>query len=146
MKKLALFGLMALMAAPAAFARDDWLPQAQQMNRDIVRKGDTGARQVKLESGRLGQGQSAEHQVRLTAGKYYSFFADCDLQCSDVDLRLSRADGSPIKKDEEPDDSPMFGWRADRSGNYTVSVGMETCEANRCGYSTQVFEGTRDVF
>ncbi|QMT41082.1 hypothetical protein H3L94_03325 [Neisseria shayeganii] len=146
MKKTTVFGLMLLMAAPAAFARDDWLPQAQQMNREIVAKEDRNARQVKMVNGHLGQERLATHQVQLQAGKYYSFFADCDLKCSDIDLKLSRTNGEVIAIDEEPDDSPMFGWRADRTGTYTLTVGMATCEANRCAYSGQVFQGTKDVF
>lgn len=146
MKKATVFGLMVLMAAPTAFARDNWLPQAQQMNREIVAKEDPNARQVKVFSGQLGQNRSAEHPVQLQAGKYYSFFADCDLKCSDIDLKLSRQNGETIRSDEEPDDSPMFGWRADRTGTYTLTVGMSTCEAGRCGYSSQVFQGNKDVF
>lgn len=146
MKKTTIFGLMVLMAAPAAFARDNWLPQAQQMNRDIVAKEDSSARQVKMVNGRLGQGRSANHTVQLQAGQYYSFFADCDLKCSNIDLKLSRNGGEVIRADEEPDDSPMFGWRADRTGAYTLNVSIPNCEANRCAYSGQVFQGNKDVF
>ena len=129
-----------------AFENGSWLPEAQKMNRDIVRRKDAQARQVHLFNGRAAKEQNRSHQVQLTAGKYYSFFADCDYSCNDIDLTLKAADGRVIKEDSDDDDSPIFGWRANRTGSYTLTVTMPKCDTEQCEYSSQVFMGTKPVF
>ena len=129
-----------------AFENGPWLPEAQKINRDIVRRKDPQARQVHLFNGRAAKEQNRSHQVQLTAGKYYSFFADCDYACNDIDLALKSADGQVIKEDSEEDDYPMFGWRANRTGSYTLTVIMPKCSTEQCEYSSQVFMGTKPVF
>ena len=129
-----------------AFENGPWLPEAQKINRDIVRRKDPQARQVHLFNGRAAKEQNRSHQVQLTAGKYYSFFADCDYSCSDIDMTLKAADGRVIKEDNDDDDSPIFGWRANRTGSYTLTVTMPKCDTEQCEYSSQVFMGTKPVF
>ena len=91
--------------------------------------------------------ETKTHQVQLTAGKYYTFFADCDRDCDNIDLTLKSADGNVIKADTEDDDAPMFSWRATRTGNYTLSVAIPGCQTDSgCKYSGQVFVGNRDIF
>ena len=146
MKKLAVLGLLTLIATPVALA-DGWLPQAQNINKSAVQAKDQGARQTNLFNGRAKQNEAKTHQVQLVAGKYYSFFADCETDCSDINLSLKSSNGQIIEKDHESDDSPMFGWRANRSGTYTLTVIMPECEtASGCRYSSQVFMGTKAVF
>lgn len=129
-----------------AFEQSPWLPRAQQMNRDIVQRKDSQARQAHIFSGRLAKEQSENHSIQLTAGKYYSFFADCNYDCSDIDLALKGPDGRVIKEDTDDDDSPMLGWRANRSGRYTLTVTVPKCDADQCEYSSQVFVGNKAVF
>ena len=138
MKKFAVLGLVALIAAPAALAAPNgsWLPEAQQFNR-----------QADLFQGAAKVSETKNHQVQLTAGKYYTFFADCDRDCDNIDLTLKSADGSVIKADTEDDDAPMFSWRATRTGRYTLSVAIPGCHTDSgCKYSGQVFVGNRDIF
>ena len=149
MKKFAVLGLVALIAAPAALAAPNgsWLPEAQQFNRQAVRSKDSSARQANLFHGAAKVSETKTHQVQLTAGKYYTFFADCDRDCDNIDLTLKSADGNVIKADTEDDDSPMFSWRATRTGNYTLSVAIPGCQTDSgCKYSGQVFVGNRDIF
>lgn len=149
MKKFAVLGLVALIAAPAALAAPNgsWLPEAQQFNRQAVRSKDPSARQANLFHGAAKVSETKTHQVQLTAGKYYTFFADCDRDCDNIDLTLKSADGNVIKADTEDDDSPMFSWRATRTGNYTLSVAIPGCQTDSgCKYSGQVFVGNRDIF
>ncbi|MBH5329781.1 hypothetical protein H9Q10_08880 [Eikenella sp. S3360] len=129
-----------------AFEQSPWLPRAQKMNRDIVHGKDSQARQAQIFNGSLAKEQSQSHSIQLSAGKYYSFFADCGYDCSDIDLSLKAADGRVIKEDTDDDDSPMFGWRANRSGRYTVTVTIPKCDSAQCGYSSQVFVGNKAVF
>ena len=149
MKKFAVLGLVALIAAPAALAAPNgsWLPEAQQFNRQAVRSKDESARQADLFQGAAKVSDTKNHQVQLTAGKYYTFFADCDRDCDNIDLTLKSADGSVIKADTEDDDAPMFSWRANRTGRYTLSVAIPGCHTDSgCKYSGQVFVGNRDIF
>ena len=149
MKKFAVLGLVALIAAPAALAAPNgsWLPEAQQFNRQAVRSKDSSARQANLFHGAAKVSETKTHQVQLTAGKYYTFFAACDHDCNNIDLTLKSADGSVVKADTEEDDAPMFGLRPTRTGRYTLSVTIPGCKtASGCQYSSNVFVGNQQIF
>ena len=149
MKKFAVLGLVALIAAPAALAAPNgsWLAEAQQINRQTVRSKDPSARQANLFHGAAKVSETKTHQVQLTAGKYYTFFAYCDHDCDNIDLTLKSADGNVIEADTKDDDAPMFSWRANRTGNYTLSVAIPGCQTDSgCKYGGQVFVGNRDIF
>ena len=149
MKQFAVLGLAALIAAPAALAepRSSWLPEVQQVYKQLMQEKDPGARQAELFQGSAKVGETKTHQIQLTAGKYYTFFAACDHDCNNIDLTLKSADGSVIKADTEDDDAPMFSWRANRTGRYTLSVAIPGCHTDSgCKYSGQVFVGNRDIF
>ena len=149
MKKFAALGLAALFAAPAALAepRSSWLPEVQQVYKQLVQEKDPGARQAELFQGSAKVGETKTHQIQLTAGKYYTFFAACDHDCNNIDLTLKSADGNVIKADTEEDDAPMFALRPTRTGRYTLSVTIPGCKtASGCKYSSQVFVGNRDIF
>jgi len=149
MKKFAVLGLVALIAAPAALAAPNgsWLPEAQQFNRQAFRSKDESARQADLFQGAAKVSETKNHQVQLTAGKYYTFFAACDHDCNNIDLTLKSADGSVVKADTEEDDAPMFGLRPTRTGRYTLSVTIPGCKtASGCQYSSNVFVGNQQIF
>ena len=148
MKKFAALGLAALFAAPAALAepRSSWLPEVQQVYKQLVQEKDPGARQAELFQGSAKVGETKTHQIQLTAGKYYTFFAACDHDCNNIDLTLKSADGSVVKPDTEEDDAPMFGLRPTRTGRYTLSVTLPGCKsASGCRYNSQVFVGNRRI-
>ena len=149
MKKFAVLGLVTLIATPAALAAPNgsWLPEAQQFNRQAVRSKDPSARQANLFHGVAKVSETKTHQVQLTAGKYYTFFAACDHDCNNIDLTLNSADGSVVKADTEEDDAPMFGLRPTRTGRYTLSVTIPGCKtASGCQYSSNVFVGNQQIF
>ncbi|OFK86356.1 MULTISPECIES: hypothetical protein [unclassified Eikenella] len=149
MKQFAVLGLAALIAAPAALAepRSSWLPEVQQVYKQLMQEKDPGARQAELFQGSAKVGETKNHQVQLTAGKYYTFFAACDHDCNNIDLTLKSADGSVVKADTEEDDAPMFGLRPTRTGRYTLSVTIPGCKtASGCQYSSNVFVGNQQIF
>ena len=148
MKKSVILGLAALLAAPALAApAGSYLPAAQELHKRIVKEKDPSARQTNLFQGSAKTGETKTHQVQLTAGKYYTFFAACDHDCDNIDLTLKSADGSVIKADTQGDDAPMFGLRPTRTGRYTLSVTIPGCKTESgCKYSSQVFVGNRDIF
>ena len=149
MKQFAVLGLAALIAAPAALAepRSSWLPEVQQVYKQLMQEKDPGARQAELFQGKAKVGETKTHQIQLTAGKYYTFFAACDHDCNNIDLTLKSADGSVVKADTEEDDAPMFGLRPTRTGRYTLSVTIPGCKtASGCQYSSNVFVGNQQIF
>ena len=149
MKQFAVLGLAALIAAPAALAepRSSWLPEVQQVYKQRMQEKDPGARQAELFQGSAKVGETKTHQIQLTAGKYYTFFAACDHDCNNIDLTLKSADGSVVKADTEEDDAPMFGLRPTRTGRYTLSVTIPGCKtASGCQYSSNVFVGNQQIF
>lgn len=149
MKQFAVLGLAALIAAPAALAepRSSWLPEVQQVYKQLMQEKDPGARQAELFQGSAKVSETKTHQIQLTAGKYYTFFAACDHDCNNIDLTLKSADGSVVKADTEEDDAPMFGLRPTRTGRYTLSVTIPGCKtASGCQYSSNVFVGNQQIF
>ena len=149
MKKFAVLGLAALFAAPAALAEPSgsWLSEVQQVYKQAMQEKDPGARQAELFQGSAKVGETKTHQIQLTAGKYYTFFAACDRDCDNIDLTLKSADGSEVESDTEDDDAPMFSVRPARTGRYTLSVTIPGCKtASGCKYNSQVFVGNRDIF
>ena len=149
MKQFAVLGLAALFAAPAAMAEpsSSWLPEVQQVYKQLMQEKDPGARQAELFQGSAKVGETKTHQIQLTAGKYYTFFAACDHDCNNIDLTLKSADGSVVKADTEEDDAPMFGLRPTRTGRYTLSVTIPGCKtASGCQYSSNVFVGNQQIF
>ena len=149
MKKFAVLGLAALFAAPAALAEPSgsWLSEVQQVYKQAMQEKDPGAHQAELFQGSAKVGETKTHQIQLTAGKYYTFFAACDRDCDNIDLTLKSADGSEVESDTEDDDAPMFSVRPARTGRYTLSVTIPGCKtASGCKYNSQVFVGNRDIF
>ena len=148
MKKSVILGLAALLAAPALAApNSSYLPLAQRLSKQIMQEHDPSARQTNLFQGSAKVGETKTHQVQLTAGKYYTFFAACDHDCDNIDLTLKSADGSEVESDTEDDDAPMFSVHPTRTGRYTLSVTIPGCKtASGCKYSSQVFVGNRDIF
>lgn len=124
---------------------DTSLSQAHASNRRIVAEKDRGAREMLLRQDRLPQGQTLTVPVTLRAGKVYTFYGDCDNNCSDIDMTLSQ-NGREIKSDTLGDSVPLFSWRANRTGNYTVTVPMERCGSEDCAVSVHIFEGSKMVY
>ncbi len=142
------FLLLPLLAAGLSVQADpqpNWLQQAQQFNRDTVSKEDPAAKPHLFINGTLATGTSRPYQIQLDAQRHYTFFADCDRRCSDLDLAL-RLNGTLLKADNGNNAFPLFGWQATQSGYYTLTITLEQCTAPDCEYSIQVFEGRKKVF
>ena len=89
MKKSVILGLAALLAAPALAApNSSYLPLAQRLYKQMMQEQDPSARQTNLFQGSAKTGETKTHQVQLTAGKYYTFFAACEYDCDNIDLTL----------------------------------------------------------
>ena len=124
---------------------DPSLLRAQRSNVEIVKDKDPAARVFLLRQQRLAAGQSHTEQLNLTAGKVYTFYGDCDDNCTDIDL-IVRHNGRVVKQDVMGDSVPLFSYRAPRSGRYSVTLPMKTCSTATCAASIHIFEGTKMVY
>ncbi|MBH5328907.1 hypothetical protein H9Q10_04405 [Eikenella sp. S3360] len=124
---------------------DPSLLRAQRTNVEAVHNRDPEARVFLLRQRSLARGQSYTEQLNLTAGKVYTFFGDCDEQCSDIDLTL-RLNGRIVKQDVLHDSVPLFSYRAPRSGSYSVTLPMKECSSSTCAASIHIFEGSKMVY
>ena len=124
---------------------DPSLLRAQRSNVEIVESHDPAARVLLLRQQRLAAGQSHTEQVNLTAGKAYTFYGDCDDNCSDIDLTV-RLNGRVVKQDVLGDSVPLFSYRPARSGRYSVTLPMKACSTDTCAASIHIFEGTKMVY
>ncbi len=124
---------------------DPSLQQAQQTNVETVRSTDPDAHVFLLRQQRLAAGQSHTEQLNLTAGKVYTFYGDCDNQCSNIDL-IVRHNGRIVIQDVLGDSVPLFSYRAPRSGRYSVTLPMKECSSDTCAASIHIFEGSKMVY
>ena len=137
MKKFAALGLAALFAAPAALAEPSgsWLPEVQQVYKQLMQEKDPGARQAELFQGNAKVGETKTHQIQLTAGKYYTFFAACDHDCDNIDLTLKSADGSVIKADKPnpaANTAAMYSWATNKSSKINRPTCKQACLRLAC--------------
>lgn len=84
--------------------------------------------------GALNHRQSDVHRIYLYAGESYRFVATCDIDCSDIDLRLRNSAGTIVAEDVLDDDVPIVDFSPSRSGYYRIEVRMWQCSINPCGY------------
>jgi hypothetical protein len=77
--------------------------------------------------------------VSLEAGVRYRIAGQCDKDCTDLDLQVSR-DGRKVVEDLEVDDVPIVHVTPPTDGNYDVKVIMVTCKVNPCGWAVGVLK------
>ena len=119
LKKLAILVAAASLATPAL--ADNWLGQAQEINKTQIGQRDPGARRMMIKSGTTPANRTVSYPVRLEAGKFYGFMGDCDLACNEAKLTLTQ-NGQEIESFSKPgDSSPMFSLRANRTGEYKLN-------------------------
>lgn len=90
-------------------------------------------------TGGLGLGGVAREEIGLQTGTTYGIVGVCDVECSDLDLRLLDPDGASVSEDDAGDDGPVLLVAPERSGAFTVEVSMVRCAAPSCGWAVQVY-------
>ena len=90
--------------------------------------------------GRLKQGQEATILLDVTGAHDATILAACDLQCSDLDLRLVTADGRLIDLDEDEDSIPRVSVAARKPEKLQLKVRMKSCATSRCTFAVSQFE------
>ena len=146
MQKLTTLALIAALTAPAAALANDFESE-HATNREVLSQADPAARELFLRPVTLKQGRNHTLPVTLRAGKFYTFFGDCDDSCNNMDMNLMAANGARVAGDNLPDNQPLFTFQAPSSGNYRIVLSMKDCDnANGCKATVHAFEGTRRVY
>jgi hypothetical protein len=95
-------------------------------------------------TGSLDEGAQESIPVTLEPGREYMIVAVCDLDCSDIDLRLHDDNGNEVTADVELDDLPVVEAAPRVSMTYSVQVIMANCTADPCFYGVRVFAKSKD--
>lgn len=124
------------------------LERAHAVNRDVVlNHADPRAKELSLKETTLQTGRSYTQTFNLQAGKFYTFYGDCDEGCSNLDMELRNSRNARVAGDNLPDDQPLFTYQAPRNGSYRIVLSMKNCaDSNGCKASIHAFEGTRHVY
>ena len=90
--------------------------------------------------GSLDEGYTLKHYITLYAGYEYRVEADCDGDCSDLDLQLFDMYGKLSLFDTNSDDTPTLNFQVNQTGEFIVKVVMSSCSREPCDYSVTVSE------
>ena len=90
-------------------------------------------------NGQLNEGQEKTVTLNLDAGTSYFIVAQCDGDCSDIDLWLYDENGNLIDEDVLVDDTPIVEVTPIRNARFTIRTRMITCEVEPCYYGIGVF-------
>lgn len=85
-------------------------------------------------SGQLRSNQNETITLDLNAGTSYMIVAQCDRDCSDIDLWLYDENGNLIDSDVLVDDTPIVNVTPIRNARFSLRVGMITCNVQPCYY------------
>lgn len=143
--KLAAAGTLACVAAFTAAAP----AMAQNEHQDLVASLLDAAADLAREQGYssthsryhgdLYEGGEETVTVDLEANTSYMIIAQCDLDCSDIDLWLNDENGNLIDEDVLVDDTPIVEVTPVRSARFTIRTRMVTCDTNPCYFGIAVF-------
>lgn len=124
------------------------LEQAHAVNREVVlNQADPSAKELSLQETTLTTGRSHTQTFNLQAGKFYTFYGDCDEGCRNLDMELRNSRNARVAGDNLPDDQPLFTYQAPRSGSYRIVLSMKNCaDSSGCKASIHAFEGNRRVY
>lgn len=85
-------------------------------------------------NGQLRQGGEERVTLDLNAGTSYMIVAQCDRDCSDIDLWLYDENGNLIDSDVLVDDTPIVNVTPIRNARFSLRVGMISCSVQPCYY------------
>lgn len=89
--------------------------------------------------GQLRNGQQETVTLDLYAGNSYMMIAQCDTDCSDVDMWLYDENGNLIDEDLLVDDTPIVEVNPVRNARFTLRTQMISCSVEPCYYGIGVY-------
>lgn len=90
-------------------------------------------------NGQLDEEQERTITLDLDSGTSYMIVAQCDSDCSDIDLWLYDENGNLIDKDVLEDDTPILEVTPIRSARFSIRTRMITCDVEPCYYGIGVY-------
>lgn len=127
-------------------AAQDWremvLRQLDSAGEAVRQVGQTDANVLLRNQviGMLEDGGTSYIEVGLEEGVTYVFAGACDQDCSDLDLRLVRAeDFETVESDIELDDVPIVSFTPPVTASYLVGVDMADCSQDVCYYGFRAY-------
>lgn len=89
--------------------------------------------------GQLRTGQENTVTLDLDAGTSYMMVAQCDRDCSDIDMWLYDENGNLIDEDVLVDDTPITNVTPIRNARFSLRARMISCSVQPCYYGIGVY-------
>ena len=90
-------------------------------------------------NGQLRAGQERTVTLDLNSGTSYMMIAQCDTDCSDIDMWLYDENGNLIDEDVLVDDTPIVEVTPIRNARFSLRTRMITCSVEPCYYGIGVY-------
>ena len=90
-------------------------------------------------NGQLRAGQEETVTLDLNAGTSYMMVAQCDSDCSDIDMWLYDENGNLIDEDVLVDDTPIVEVTPIRNARFSLRARMISCSVQPCYYGIGVY-------
>ncbi len=75
----------------------------------------------------------------------YRIIAECDNECSDLDMELIDPSGKIVERDTLPDSAPVINIQPPANGIYTARLIMRTCTVAPCYAAGRLYEQSKIV-
>lgn len=90
-------------------------------------------------NGALDEDEQESFTLDLEAGTSYFIVAQCDIDCSDIDMWIYDENNNLVDEDVLVDDTPIVEVTPVRSARFKIKVGMIDCASEPCYYGVGVF-------
>ena len=90
-------------------------------------------------AGESGAGEMVREEFGLQAGRTYFIVGVCDVNCSDIRLRLLGPDGASVAEHVRGGLYALVGLAPETSGVFAVEVSIVECAAVSCGWAVQAY-------
>jgi len=90
-------------------------------------------------NGQLNNNREETVTLNLDAGTSYMMVAQCDRDCSDIDMWLYDENGNLIDSDVLVDDTPIVEVTPRRNARFSLRTRMITCSVEPCYYGIGVY-------
>lgn len=84
-------------------------------------------------------------RLDLKRGETYRIIAECDNECSDLDMELMDPSGKIVERDTLPDSTPIINIAPPRDSAYTARLVMKTCTMAPCYAAARLYHQTGPV-
>ena len=84
-------------------------------------------------------------KLDLKRNENYRIIAECDAECSDLDMELVDPAGKIVERDTLPDSAPVINIRPPANGAYTARLVMKTCTVAPCYAAARLYHQTGPI-